>query len=171
MQPPRRRRRSREPESGRARAAVRIDAAVARADGPRVGLLLAGHRPNAIVATWLAAARFGRPDRCGPGGVYVSASLKEEFGIAILEAMASGLVVVAPWEGGPATYVEDGVTGVLADTRSPAALAAAVAAAFDLAAAPGAKRRAAGAQRLVRERFSVHTMAAALAAIYQDVAP
>ena len=149
----------------------RIDAAVARADGPRVGLLLAGHRPNAIVATWLAAARFGRPDLCGPGGVYVSASLKEEFGIAILEAMASGLVVVAPWEGGPATYVEDGVTGVLADTRSPAALAAAVAAALDLAAAPGARRRAAAAQRLVRERFSVHTMAAALAAIYQDVAP
>ncbi|HEY8307535.1 MAG TPA: glycosyltransferase [Lapillicoccus sp.] len=148
----------------------RIDAAVARTDGPRVGLLLAGHRPNATVATWLAAARFGRPDLCGPGGVYVSASLKEEFGIAILEAMASGLVVVAPWEGGPATYVEDGVTGVLADTRSPAALAAAVAAAFDRAAAPGARRRAAGAQRLVRERFSVHTMAAALAAIYQDVA-
>ena len=149
----------------------RIDAAVARADGPRLGLLLAGHRPNATVATWLAGARFGRPDLCAPGGVYVSASLKEEFGIAILEAMASGLVVVAPWEGGPATYVEDGVTGVLADTRSPAALAAAVAAAFDLAAAPGARRRAAAAQRLVRERFSVHTMAAALGAIYQNVAP
>ena len=149
----------------------RIDATVPRADGPRVGLLLAGHRPNAIVATWLAAARFGRPDLCAPGGVYVSASLKEEFGIAILEAMASGLVVVAPREGGPATYVEDGVTGVLADTRSPAALADAVAVAFDLAAAPGADRRAAAAQRLVRERFSVHTMAAALATIYQDVAP
>ncbi len=149
----------------------RIDATVGRADGARVGLLLAGHRPNATVATWLAAVRFGRPDLCAPGGVYVSASLKEEFGIAILEAMASGLVVVAPWEGGPATYVEDGVTGVLADTRSPDALAAAVAAAFDLASAPGATRRAAGAQRLVRERFSVHTMAAALAAIYQGVAP
>jgi glycosyltransferase involved in cell wall biosynthesis len=150
---------------------ARIDATVARTDGPHVGLLLAGHRPNSTVATWLAAARFGRPDRCAPGGVYVSASLKEEFGIAILEAMASGLVVVAPREGGPATYVEDGVTGILADTRSPATLAAAVAAAFDLAAAPGGRRRAARAQRLVRERFSVHTMAAALAEIYQGVAP
>ena len=55
------------------------------------------------------------------------ASLKEEFGIAILEAMAAGLVVVAPDGGGPATYVDDGVTGVLADTSSPEALAAAVA--------------------------------------------
>lgn len=114
--------------------------------------------------------RFGRPGLCGPNGVYVSASLKEEFGIAILEAMASGLVVVAPREGGPATYVDDGVTGVLADTRSTRALADAVAVAFDLAAAPGARRRADIAQRLVPERFSIHTMAAALAAIYRDVA-
>ena len=76
-----------------------------------------------MVATWLAAARQGRPGRCGAGGIYVSASLKEEFGMAILEAMASGLVVVAPDGGGPATYVADGVTGILADTTSPAALA------------------------------------------------
>ena len=65
--------------------------------------------------------------------------------------MASGLVVVAPWEGGPATYVEDGVTGVLADTRSPTALAAAVAAAFDLAAAPGARRRGRGLPSALRQ--------------------
>ncbi len=49
-----------------------------------------------------------------------------------------------PWEGGPATYVEDGVTGVLVDTRVPAALAGAVVAALDLTAAPGAEDRAAG---------------------------
>jgi len=146
----------------------RIDATVSRRDGPRTGLLLAGHRPNATVAVWLAAARLGRPGLCAPGGVYVSASLKEEFGIAILEAMASGLVVVAPRKGGPATYVDDGDTGVLADTRSPAALADAVAAALDLTAAPGAERRAQAAERLVRERFSIQTMAAALAAIYRD---
>ncbi len=148
----------------------RIDATVARSEGPGSGLLLAGHRPNGTVATWLAAARSGRPGLSAAGGIYVSASLKEEFGIAILEAMASGLVVVAPREGGPATYVEDGVTGILADTRSPEALASAVAVGLDLATAPGAARRATAAQRLVRDRFGIHTMAAALAALYQDVA-
>ena len=52
------------------------------------------------------------------------ASLKEEFGIALLEAMATGLMVVAPDGGGPATYVQDGVTGVLTQTWDPARLEA-----------------------------------------------
>jgi glycosyltransferase involved in cell wall biosynthesis len=147
----------------------RIDATVRRSDGPGRGLLLAGHRPNTTVAVWLAATRLGRPGLSAPGGVYVSASLKEEFGIAILEAMASGLTVVAPREGGPATYVDDGVTGILADTRSPAALAEAVVTALDLTAAPGAARRAEAAERLVRERFSIQTMAALLSAIYEGI--
>jgi glycosyltransferase involved in cell wall biosynthesis len=157
------------PSSDERRQLALVDALVARGDGPGAGLLLAGHRPNATVAVWLAAARAGRTGGCDPGGVYVSASLKEEFGIAILEAMASGLVVVAPWEGGPATYVEDGVTGVLVDTRVPTALAGAVGAALDLTAAPGADGRAAVAERLVRDRFSIQTMATALTTIYADV--
>lgn len=145
-------------------------AIVRREDGSRQGLLLTGHRPKATVAIWLAAARVGRVGLCAPAGVHVSASLKEEFGIAILEAMASGLVVVAPREGGPATYVEDGVTGILVDTRSRPALAGAVLAALDLAAAPGADDRAATARDLVGERFGIETMAGALTAIYEDVA-
>ncbi|MGM0386349.1 MAG: glycosyltransferase [Actinomycetota bacterium] len=146
-----------------------IDAVVERSAAPDRGLLLAGHRPNDTVATWLAVSLLGRPGLAAPHGVYVSASLKEEFGIAILEAMAVGLVVVAPRAGGPATYVDDGATGVLAETRVPRELADAVGRALDLAAAPGAEERAEEARRLVRERFSIDTMAEALAGVYRDV--
>ena len=134
------------------------------------GLLLAGHRPNGTVTAWLTATRHGRGDAAAPHGVYVSASLKEEFGIAILEAMAAGLVVVAPGTGGPATYVTSGETGVLADTASPEALAAAVIAALDLAAAPEADSTAERTMATVRDRFGIDTMAASLAAVYERVA-
>lgn len=148
----------------------RIAAVVAPADAARQGLLLAGHRRNAVVAVWLAAARLGRPGLAAPDGVYVSASLKEEFGIAILEAMSAGLVVVAPDGGGPATYVEDGVTGVLVDTTSPQALAGAVTRALTLARDPDAVTRADRARASVRERFGIGTMAAALTHVYDSVA-
>ncbi|MDN5766445.1 MAG: glycosyltransferase family 4 protein [Humibacillus sp.] len=134
------------------------------------GLLLPGHRPNATVATWLRAVREGRPGGAASGGVYVSASLKEEFGIAILEAMATGLVVVAPASGGPATYVTEGVTGILADTGSRDRLGEAISAALELALAPGADERAAAAQSMVRDRFGIETMATALAEVYHQVA-
>ena len=52
----------------------------------------------------------------GPSGAYVCGSLKEEFGLAILEAMAAGLPVVAPAGGGPATYVEETASPVSSST-------------------------------------------------------
>jgi glycosyltransferase involved in cell wall biosynthesis len=146
-----------------------IDALIPRDQGPARGLLLAGHRPNPAVAIWLAAVRRGRPGRCAPNGVYVCASHKEEFGIAILEAMASGLVVVAPCEGGPATYVEPGVTGLLVDTHDPDALGAGLASALALAKRPDASERAERAEALIAERYSIETMAAALATVYSEV--
>ena len=123
-----------------------------------------------MVAAWLAAVRFGRPGLSAPGGVYVSASLKEEFGIAILEAMASGLVVVTPREGGPATYVEHGVTGLLVDTTSRSDLADAVVAALELAAAPDSAARGDRVRNRVAEEFGITTMASSLATIYSEVA-
>jgi glycosyltransferase involved in cell wall biosynthesis len=75
---------------------------------------------------------------------------------------------VAPDAGGPATFVADGVTGVLVDTGDPAALARAVARALDLAARPDAERTADAARAMVRDRFSIEGMATALTSVYDD---
>jgi glycosyltransferase involved in cell wall biosynthesis len=134
------------------------------------GVVLAGHRPNATTTTWLAAAQRGIPGTSAPGGVYVCASLKEEFGIAILEAMGVGLVVVAPDGGGPATYVEHGVTGILTDPTHREALATDVGRALDLASSPSAELGALRSRAVVRERFGIDRMADALAEVYVRVA-
>lgn len=63
---------------------------------------------------------------------YVSAdifclpSVQESFGIVFLEAMAAGLPVVACRAAAIPEVVEDGVTGLLAPSRDPAALARAL---------------------------------------------
>jgi glycosyltransferase involved in cell wall biosynthesis len=134
------------------------------------GLLLSGHRANDTVARWLAAVRYGRPHLAAPFGVYVCASMKEEFGIALLEAMATGLTVVAPDGGGPATYVEHGVTGMLVDTGDPAALGRAVMDALTLAASVHSGTNAALARDMVANKFTIEAMATALTEVYRDVA-
>ena len=158
------------PSDDEARELARIHAAVPPSDAAGRGLILAGHRPNPVVAVWMAATRLGRPGLAAPHGVYVSASLKEEFGIAIVEATASGLFVVAPAGGGPATYVQEGLTGVLVDTTSPDALAEALARALTLADDPRGTERADEARALVRDRFGIETMATALDGVYRRVA-
>jgi glycosyltransferase involved in cell wall biosynthesis len=146
-----------------------IVAVLDRHPGAADGLLLAGHRPNDVVARWLAVAHAGRPPLAGPDGVYVCASLKEEFGLALLEALAAGLVVVGPDAGGPATYIEDGVTGVLADTGRPEQVTRAVRAALDLATGPAQAHRVQRSRGLIRDRFTVRSMAAALSDIHAGV--
>ncbi|TFB95245.1 MULTISPECIES: glycosyltransferase [unclassified Cryobacterium] len=148
----------------------RIHAVVPRGDAASAGLLLAGHRSNDTVARWLAATRLGRTGLAAANGVYVCASMKEEFGIALLEAMAAGLTVVAPNGGGPATYVEQGVTGFLVDTGNPAGLATGVREALDLAAGPFGPEFAERAMAMVSGSFTIQAMAATLSGVYRDVA-
>lgn len=150
---------------------ARIAAVLERHPAAGDGLVLAGHRSHDTVAAWMAAVRHGSPaarGRVGPRGAYVCGSLKEEFGLALLEAMAAGNVVVAPHGGGPATYVEPGVTGVLVDTRAPREVAAGMAAALDMAERPVSGARATAT---VRARFSIETMAESLDAVYATVGP
>ena len=157
------------PTDDEAAELARIGAAVPLAEAAQRGLLLSGHRPNSVVRLWMAAVRRGRPGLASAAGVYVSASLKEEFGIAIIEAMASGLVVVAPAGGGPATYVEDGLTGVLVDTTRRDALGDGVMVALDLGADPAATVCADSARVVLRERFGIDAMATALQGVYRQV--
>jgi glycosyltransferase involved in cell wall biosynthesis len=55
--------------------------------------------------------------------ILVNASDPEPFGIVLLEGMARGAAVVAVDSGGPAEFVLDGQTGVLARSGEPSALA------------------------------------------------
>jgi len=134
----------------RIRAAARIASA---------GLVtLTGNLPPTDVAALLAHIAAN-------GGTYVCASDKEEFGLAIVEALAAGAAVVVPRRGGPQTYVVDGDTGVVCDTSSVAALHDGIVRAQALVPAPG---RADRARYMVRTSLSIDHMAATLAGVYRS---
>jgi glycosyltransferase involved in cell wall biosynthesis len=130
-------------------------------------VILLGHRANDQVGLLLAVARHGLSPLIGPCGAYACGSRKEEFGLALVEAMAAGLPVVAPREGGPSTYVEDGVTGVLVDTTDAAAIARGLLTALGLAREPGTAART---RDVVERRFTLDRMAQTLAAVYRTAA-
>lgn len=147
-----------------------IAAIVPDAERAGAGLLLPGHRANDVAARWIAAARFGLPGLSAPGGIYACASIKEEFGIALLEAMATGLFVVAPDGGGPATYVEQDVTGVLTATWDATRLRGALDSALSAVAAEPDDARADRSRAMVRDRFTIQRMSVALGEVYRGVA-
>lgn len=153
------------PSADEAEQLAAMDALIPPAERASRGLLLAGHRPNDTAARWVAAARFGVPGLAAPHGVYVCGSLKEEFGIALLEAMASGLFVVAPDGGGPATYVRQGVTGLLAPTWDVALLRSAMTEALGLA----DTHDPAESRATVEASFTIQAMARSLGGVYSGV--
>lgn len=98
---------------------------------------------------------------------YVCPSLKEEFGLAVLEAMEAGLPVAATRRGGVPHYLRDGVNGVLLDTSTRHTLVRGLQR-LKATAEPERRRIACTGRRTALERFSVADMADALAQVYAE---
>jgi len=133
-----------------------LGAALLRVVAARPGarMLIVGDGPArpALEATLGGAARFvgyrsgaDLADHYAAADVFAFASLTETFGNVILEAMASGLPVVAVRAGGPGDTVRPGATGLLVDPAAPPdAFAAHL---IDLIDHPDRRRRMAEAAR------------------------
>ena len=94
-------------------------------------------------------------------------SVAEAFGLALIEAMACGLPVIACNAHGPAEIVRDGESGWLVAPDDEQALATALShAATD---ADERRRRGGQAATDARERFGWQAIAVQIAALYERV--
>jgi sugar transferase (PEP-CTERM/EpsH1 system associated) len=114
--------------------------------------------------TWLPGERADIAEIMRGFDVFVLPSLAEGISNTILEAMASGLPIIATRVGGNPELVEEGRTALLVPADDPQAMAGAIAVYADDAvkrAQHGARGRAA-----VEARFSLDTMVRAYMNIY-----
>jgi len=95
-------------------------------------------------------------------------SRQEGQGIVALEAMASGLPVVASGVGGLAEMLADGETALLVPPDDPAILASALARLRD---DPALRERlATNGRTLMREKYDIRRMVQAVEEVYRAVA-
>jgi len=104
------------------------------------------------------------PDQLARFDVFVLPSRFEGLCLAVIEAQAAGVPVVATPVGGIVETVVPGETGTLVPVDDPAALAAAISGVLDDPAAAGAM--ALEARRRARSRFSVDAMVEKTLALY-----
>jgi glycosyltransferase involved in cell wall biosynthesis len=128
--------------------------AVVRATGAQ-DVFLAGWRPHDEL-----------PQALNASDLLVLPSVREGFGLVLVEAMACGLPVVAVDAHGPARVVDPGETGWLVPPDDEDALARALGEAV----ADEAERRRRGevAYERSRERYAWPSIAAAVARVYED---
>ncbi|HXP74783.1 MAG TPA: glycosyltransferase family 4 protein [Stellaceae bacterium] len=158
-----------------------LGAALARCFDRPFQLLVAGDGPAreqviAALAPIKTRVRFlGRleesavPELLAAGDVYVWPAIGEAYGLAILEAQAAGLPVVAGETGGVSDIVTNGVTGILVPVGDIAEFSAATAVLID-----DETRRARMGSAARRKVAANHDLAAAarrLDAVLRDLVP
>lgn len=136
-------------------------------DGPlREALAAQAAEAGLADRVFFAGERPDVPAILGAADVFALTSVSEGMPISILEAMASGLPVVATDVGGVRDLVSDGETGFLAPSRDAQAVAAALA---RLCADPDLRLRLGAAGRARAEAaFSGPAMVARTEAFYRD---
>ncbi|MGA4978622.1 glycosyltransferase family 4 protein [Streptomyces cinereoruber] len=143
----------------------RIERAVAACPEARRRLLLLPALSNAEVRLLeRALADPARPFRAR----YVCSSAKEEFGLAVLEAMEAGLVTAGPVRGGVPHYLTDGDNGLLLDTSTSRSLGDGLKRLLRIGNEEAAVMTS-RARRLVRTTYSSVAMARVMAEHYADV--
>jgi glycosyltransferase involved in cell wall biosynthesis len=99
--------------------------------------------------------------------VFAFPSLMEGLGLAIIEAQAMGLAVVASDVGGVYTLIKDGISGFLVQPRDPKALAEAILRLLrDKKLARGLGLRA---REQVRQKFNLEQMVDGIEQVYKDI--
>src|SRR3569832_714799 len=114
---------------------------------------------------WLSGAREDVPELMRAMDVFVLPSLAEGISNTILEAMASGLPVVATRVGGNGELVVEGTTGMLVPAAQPGILAEALAIYIDDEALR--RRHGASGRARVEREFSMEAMVARYVEVYQ----
>jgi sugar transferase (PEP-CTERM/EpsH1 system associated) len=125
------------------------------------------HEGAAAPLAWLAGDRDDVPDLLRGLDAFVLPSLAEGISNTILEAMASGLPIVATAVGGNVELLDHGITGTLVPAAEVDTMARALL--DDLADPAAARARGAAARAAVQRRFSLDSMVAAYGDLYEGL--
>jgi glycosyltransferase involved in cell wall biosynthesis len=128
--------------------------------------IAAARARNVFLAGW--HEHDALPSFFGAADATALASVREQFGLVLVEGMACGLPAIAVDRFGPAEIVEDGRTGWLVEPDDEAALAAALRHAIDDD--TERSRRGALARRTALQRWSWPALAGRLAGVLAQVA-
>lgn len=135
-------------------------------DGPSrdavIEVLRSGHAEH---HAWLAGERADMPEVMRGFDAFVLPSLAEGISNTILEAMATGLAIVATNVGGNGELIDDGMTGRLVPASDPHRLADAML--EDFRDRARARRHARAARSAAVARFSLDRMIADYCALYR----